>query len=237
MIAYAAIDIHDGHVVQLVGGDTSEARVVLDDPVSVAKFWADSGFGAIHIVDLDAALGTGDNRALVTAAVSAVDIPVQVGGGVRSEADVAYWIEAGASQVVIGTRALQDRAWLLEVTAANSGRIVVAADVRNGNVVTDGWKTRSAMPVEQYIEELNAIDLGALLVTDVGREGRLAGADVAMFESIVRLSNHPLIASGGVAGMTDLPALADAGASGVVLGMALYTGAIDMQVIAREYSR
>jgi phosphoribosylformimino-5-aminoimidazole carboxamide ribotide isomerase len=237
MIAYAAIDIHDGHVVQLVGGDTGEARVVLDDPLSVAQFWADSGFGAIHIVDLDAALGTGDNRALVTAAISAVDIPVQVGGGVRSEADVEHWIEAGASQVVIGTRALQDRTWLRDVASAHVGRIIVAADVRDGFVVTDGWKTRSEMPMNRYITEINDIELGAILVTDVGREGRLAGADVRMFENIVGLSAHPLIASGGVAGTAELRRLADAGVAGVVLGMALYTGAIDMQTIAREYAQ
>ena len=235
MIAYAAIDIHDGQVVQLVGGDTDEARVVLNDPVAVAEKWASSGFPALHIVDLDAALGTGSNRELVTAVLDAVTIPVQVGGGIRSEADVAYWIEAGVSQVIIGTRALQDRAWLRNVAARNPGRVVVAADVREGLVVTHGWRNASATPVDQYVGELNEIALGGVLVTDIDREGRLAGANVEMFGRIARISQHPLIASGGIAGTADLPRLEEQGVAGAILGMALYTGAIDTAVITRQF--
>jgi phosphoribosylformimino-5-aminoimidazole carboxamide ribotide isomerase len=237
MIAYAAVDVHAGHVVQLVGGDTGDARVVLDDPTHVAMYWQTQGFPALHVVDLDAALGTGENRELITAALKAVDIPVQIGGGIRSEDDVAYWIEAGASQVIIGTRALEDRGWLRNVAARNAGKVIVAADVRDGFVVTHGWQVKSPIPVAEYVQELNEIALGGVLVTDVNREGRLLGADADMFRGLARLCDHPLIASGGIRGNEDLGALADAKVAGAILGMALYTDAIDIGRVRELYTR
>ncbi len=236
MIAYAAIDLHAGHVVQLVGGETDAARVVLDDPVAVARSWVDAGFAAIHIVDLDAALGTGDNRAIVDAILEAVDVTVQIGGGVRQDDQVAHWIDAGVAHVIIGTRALQDRAWLRAMSQRYPQRIVVAADVRDGCVATHGWKQSTPVPVLDYVRELNDYDIASVLVTDIGREGRLLGADTTLFESIAAASTHPLIASGGIANTEELAALAATGVAGVVLGMALYTGGIDAAVIKRDYS-
>ena len=236
MIAYAAIDLHDGQVVQLVGGDTDEARVVLDDPVAVARSWIDQGFRALHIVDLDAALGTGDNRDIVRAIFDASNVPVQIGGGIRADEDVAYWIDAGA-EVVIGTRAFRDRPWLERITALYPQRIVVAADVRDGMVATHGWRSSSEVPVREYVRDLNALPLRSVLVTDIGREGSLAGADFEMFRTLASDCSHPLVASGGVGGTADLAELEKTGVAGVVLGMALYTGHIDTRVVAQEFSK
>jgi phosphoribosylformimino-5-aminoimidazole carboxamide ribotide isomerase len=199
--------------------------------------WAAEGFPALHVVDLDAALGTGENRTLITAALDAVDIPVQVGGGIRSEEDVAYWIDAGASQVIIGTRALEDRSWLRNVAARNAGKVIVAADVRDGFVVTHGWQIKSPIPVAEYVQELNEIALGGVLVTDVNREGRLLGADTALFGGLAQLCDHPLIASGGIRGNDDLGALSRAGVAGAILGMALYTNEIDIGGVREMYTR
>jgi phosphoribosylformimino-5-aminoimidazole carboxamide ribotide isomerase len=237
MIAYAAIDVHGAHVVQLVGGDTQEARVVLDDPVNVAQSWEKEGFAGLHMVDLDAALGTGDNRELIRRAMQSVQVPVQVGGGIRSAEDVAYWLDAGAAQVIIGTRALQDRQWLRNIADQNPRRILVAADVRDGLVVTHGWRRDSEIPVVDYIADLNEISLGGILVTDVDREGRLLGANAGLFGEIIRIAKHPVIASGGIANNGDLEALDAIGISGVILGMALYTGAIDTSLIRKAYTR
>ncbi|MEO5510215.1 MAG: 1-(5-phosphoribosyl)-5-[(5-phosphoribosylamino)methylideneamino] imidazole-4-carboxamide isomerase [Longimicrobiales bacterium] len=237
MIAYAAIDLHHGCVVQLVGGDTDEARVELDDPVAVAKSWVDAGIAALHIVDLDAALGTGDNRDIVDAILAAVDVPVHVGGGVRTDEALEHWITAGVLRVIIGTRALQDREWLRDVTARYPDRIIVAADVRDGFVATHGWKQSTPIPMLEYLQELNDFPVAGVLVTDISREGQLLGVDTALFAAATEASAHPLICSGGVAGMDDLEALAAHGAAGVVLGMSLYTGRIDLPAVAREYAR
>ncbi len=236
MIAYAAIDLHDGQVVQLVGGETDAARVVLDDPVAVAKSWVDAGFAALHIVDLDAALGTGDNRAIVDAILAAVDVPVQIGGGIRTDDAVAHWIDAGVDYVIVGTRPFQDRAWLRAMADRYPNKLVVAADVRDGMVATHGWKQSSQVPVLDYVRELDAYPLAGVLVTDIGREGRLEGSDTELFRGVVEASSHPVLASGGIAATAELAALAATGAAGVVLGMALYTGGIDVAVIARDYT-
>lgn len=235
MIAYAAIDLRGGRVVQLVGGRPEEERVALPDPAAVASQWQEAGFAALHVVDLDAALGSGDNAAGVRAVLDAATVPVQVGGGVRTLERAAALLAAGAARVVVGTRAVEDRAWLEEVASQWPDRVVVAADVRDGEVVTRGWTAGSGLGAEGFLDGLADLPLAAVLVTDVGREGRMVGADAGMFRQLVAACPHPLLASGGVGSAADLAPLAEAGAAGVVLGMALYTGALDARAVAREY--
>jgi phosphoribosylformimino-5-aminoimidazole carboxamide ribotide isomerase len=237
MIAYAAIDLHRGNVVQLVGGETQQARVVLHDPVAVACSWVTAGFAALHVVDLDAALGTGSNADVIERIIGAVGVPVQVGGGIRSDDAIRHWVDAGAARVVIGTRALLDRAWLNAAAERDPQRLVVAADVRNGFIATHGWRSETAVHLLDYVRELNACPLAGVLITDINREGRLLGADASMFRSAVDASAHPVIASGGIATTSELRILEQAGVAGVVLGMALYTGAIDPVAISQEYTK
>lgn len=236
MIAYAAIDLRGGRVVQLVGGRVDAERVSLADPVAVARQWADAGFKALHVVDLDAALGTGDNRADIEAIVSSVSVPVQVGGGIRDDAGVAAMLDTGASRVIVGTRAIEDPKWRTSMAERFPGRLVVAADVRAGLIVTRGWQTATSHESEQFVRSLGTEPLAGVLVTDVSREGQMLGIDAALFSRLVVAARQPLIAAGGIRDGSDLQTLADIGAAGAVLGMALYQGALDVTFITREYA-
>src|SRR5690606_1495445 len=235
MIALPAVDLKDGAVVQLVGGRPTDERVRLPDPVAVARQWVDAGFRALHVVDLDAALGTGSNRAAVEAIIAAVDVPVQVGGGVRDDQIADALLAAGVARIIAGTRAVEDAAWIEALAGRHPGRVIVAADVRGDVVVTRGWTAGAGITVEALLRRLEPLPLAGLLVTDVGREWRMAGVGVARFEARAAAARHPVIAAGGIAGMDDVRALASRGVGGAVLGMALDTGAVDARTAAREF--
>lgn len=237
MIVFAAVDLQQGEVVQLVGGRPEDIRVRWPDPVAVALKWEAAGFQALHVIDLDAARGTGSNLEWVTRIVERVSIPVQVGGGVRDSARARDLIAAGAATVITGTRALEDPQWLQQISNELPGRIVVAADVRGDVVLTRGWTETTTQRLSDVLARLNDASLAAVLITDVGREGQLTGIDAALFRGAVEVSRHPVYAAGGIAGRADLSTLREAGAAGAVLGMSLYTGAIDpteLPGVARE---
>lgn len=237
MIAYPAIDLRKGRAVQLVGGKPGSERVSVRNPVALARLWVDKGFQALHVIDLDAAFGEGDNQRLIAEILRAVTVPVQVGGGIRDDATAARILEAGARWLIVGTRAITDRPWLERLAALHPGRVIVAADIRNGRVVTHGWTADTTLGIEAFLDSLNGVPLASVLVTDVGREGRMAGANIARFSSVADVSPHPIIAAGGVATVDDLRALARTSAAGAVLGMALYTGALDARAVALEFSK
>jgi phosphoribosylformimino-5-aminoimidazole carboxamide ribotide isomerase len=229
MRIFAAVDVRGGAAVQLVGGRPEDERIRIPDPAAVACHWIDSGFGAIHVVDLDAALGTGTNAAAVAAIARAVAgrALLQVGGGLRDDAAVRRVFELGAERAVVGTRAIEDRHWIEAVTAAYPGRVVLAADIRGGVVVSRGWTETTGLDAEAFLAGLDALPVAAVLVTDVDREGRQAGVDTERFRQLVAATSHPLIAAGGIAAAADLAALAEAGVAGAILGMALYSGRIE----------
>ena len=236
MIAIPAVDLREGHCVQLVGGSYSDERVRLEDPAGVANRWVEHGFTSLHIVDLDAATGRGDNTAVVTAILHNTTAHVQVGGGVRTTAHVEKLLAAGARRVVVGTRAIEEHEWLAELSTANPGAIVLAADVRERRIVTRGWTATTERSIESLLDEVFSLPLGGILVTAVHREGLMAGADVALMEAVVHAAHVPVFASGGIASRNDLDALQDAGVAAAVLGMALYTGKLDPRLIAEEYA-
>lgn len=235
MIALPAVDLRGGRCVQLVGGRPREERVSLPDPVAVARRWWDAGFGWLHVVDLDAALGEGRNGDLVARLCSATPAAVQVGGGLRDDGAVAAVLDAGARRAVVGTRAVDDRPWLEALAARHPGRIVVAADVRDGRVLRRGWTEAADVAVGDFVGGLSGLPLAAVLCTDVGREGRMEGVDRAATAAVVRASPHPVQASGGIASLKDLATIAEVGAAGAVLGMALYTGALDPAAVAASW--
>lgn len=235
MIAVPAIDLRGGRVVQLVGGLPGSERISLPDPAAVASAWVEHGFALLHVVDLDAALATGDNRAAIDAVLRAVDVPVQVGGGVRTDSAADALFAAGATRIVVGTRAVEDRRWLVQLAARYPGRVVVAADVRERIIVTHGWTASTALDAATFIAGLEDIPLAGVLVTDVGREGRMEGADVVLFEALVNACPCALMSAGGIADSSDLAALESVGVHAAILGMALYTGAIDAPTTARSY--
>ncbi len=238
MIAWPAVDLKGGRAVQLVGGRPETERVSLPDPVTVARRWVGLGFRALHVIDLDAALGTGSNRGLIEEIVAAVDVPVQVGGGIRDDALLDAYLAAGAARVIAGTRAVRDRAWLRAAAERHPRRVVVAADARDGQVLVRGWTEGAGLELIGFVRALAALPLAGVLVTDVSREGRLAGADAALFGDVVAACAHPVLAAGGIATVEDLRRLAQAGVAGAVLGMSLYAGDIAASAgdVALEFS-
>jgi phosphoribosylformimino-5-aminoimidazole carboxamide ribotide isomerase len=235
MIVIPAVDLREGACVQLVGGDYANERVRLAEPVSVAREWARYGFRRLHVVDLDAATGRGSNRDIVNELLREVPAEVQVGGGVRSTSAVEELVSSGARAVVVGTRAFEDADWLARLAHAYPNEILVAADVRDRRVVTHGWTRTLPREIVDVTEELSSLPLAGLLVTAVHREGRMQGADLFLMEDVVEAAAFPVYASGGIASIADLRALADRGVSAAIIGMALYTGAIDPWQAAEEF--
>jgi phosphoribosylformimino-5-aminoimidazole carboxamide ribotide isomerase len=236
VIAIPAVDLREGACVQLVGGSYQQERVRLDDPSGVARSWERYGFNRLHVVDLDAATDRGSNEALVRTLIGNAGIPVQVGGGIRSGDQVAELLEAGAAAVIVGTRALEESDWIADLALRHPGEIIVACDVRERRVTTRGWVRTLPLDILDVVDELNAHPLAGLLVTAVHREGQMRGADLPLMEDVVDASSFPVYASGGVASMQDLRALEYRGVAGVVIGMALYTGALDPSAVAGEFN-
>jgi phosphoribosyl isomerase A len=229
MRIFAAVDVRGGEAVQLVGGCPEAERIRIPDPGAVARQWVERGFRHIHVVDLDAALGHGNNAPAVAAISSEVAgrAMLQVGGGIRDDEAVARALGLGADRVVVGTRGVEDPDWLARAATAHPGRIVLAADVKGGMVVTRGWTEDTGLDPVAFLQGLDALPLAAILVTDVDREGREEGGDAALFGRLVAATRHPLMAAGGITTTADLAALTAAGVDGAVLGMALYSGRID----------
>lgn len=235
MIVIPAVDLRGGACVQLVGGEYDQEQVRLDDPLGVGREWVRVGFGQLHVVDLDAATGRGDNRAVVEELLRELPVPVQVGGGVRDDDRVEELLELGAARVVVGTRALEEPDWVEALAARHPGALVVAADVKERRIVTRGWARTLSRDVLDVVEELNALPLAGVLVTAVHKEGQMQGPDYFLIEDVVEACAHPLIASGGISGARDLRELAERGVAAAVVGMALYTGALDPRQTAEEF--
>ena len=236
MIAIPAVDLRDGACVQLVGGEYAQERVRLADPVAVARGWAEQGFQQLHVVDLDAATGRGANASVIRAILDLDLLDVQVGGGVREARDIERLLDDGASRVVVGTRALEETSWLAEMAAEFPGQLLVAADVRERRVVTRGWTRTLPLTILDAVEELHDLALAGFLVTAVHLEGQMQGTDLPLMEDVAELSRVPVYASGGVSTVHDLRALADRGVYAAVIGMALYTGALDARGVAEEFA-
>jgi phosphoribosylformimino-5-aminoimidazole carboxamide ribotide isomerase len=236
MMVIPAVDLRAGKCVQLVGGSYDAESLRLDNPLEVARGWTQQGFERLHLVDLDAATGRGNNSELVREILREVDATFQVGGGVRESDDVERLLREGAEWVVAGTRALTDPGWLEDAASEFPGRIIVAADVRGRRIVTHGWSRTGGRDVLSCIEEFNELPLAGVLVTAVHLEGQMRGTDLFLMEDVVESSAHPVIASGGIASAFDLRNLAERGVSAAVVGMALYTGALDARATAEEFS-
>jgi len=231
-----AIDLRDGACVQLVGGSYADERIRIANPIGVAAAWANAGFKRLHVVDLDAATGRGTNRETVKQLLAANGVRLQCGGGVRELESIEELFAAGASEVVLGTKAIEDRKWLERAAALYPNRLIVAADARGRNVTTRGWSETLSVEVTTFVKELNRLPLAAILVTAIDVEGRMQGADVGFMRELALLSRAPLQASGGVGTLADLRDLAAAGVSAAIVGMALYTGALDTSAIIEEFS-
>ena len=237
MIVLPAVDLRGGACVQLVGGEYADERVRLDDPLAAAREWARLGFRRLHVVDLDAATGRGSNAGVVEEIVRHGGFDaVQVGGGVRDDDAVERVLDLGAAAAVVGTRGLEDPDWLADAAGRFPGAIVLAADVRERRVVTRGWARTLPRDVVDLVEELGGLPLAAIMVTAVHKEGQMQGTDLPLMEDVAEAATVPVFASGGVSSLNDLRALADRGVAGAIVGMALYTGAIDPRAAIEEFN-
>jgi phosphoribosylformimino-5-aminoimidazole carboxamide ribotide isomerase len=235
MIAIPAVDLREGACVQLVGGSFEAERIRISDPVQVAGNWAKMGFERLHLVDLDAATGRGSNREVVHRILREFPGSVQVGGGVRTDEDVKRLLDEGARFVIVGTRAIQDPAWLAECASRHPGKLIVAVDVRERRVVTHGWQQTADDHLQEVVRRLNPLPLAGILVTAVHREGQLRGTDLPLIEEVAAASHVPIYASGGISSLEDLRRLGERKVYGAILGMAIYTNTIDARALAAEF--
>jgi phosphoribosylformimino-5-aminoimidazole carboxamide ribotide isomerase len=226
VILYPAIDLKDGRCVRLLRGAMDQATVYNDDPAAQAASFAAAGFSWLHLVDLDGAIhGRAVNGAAVTAILAAVDLPVQLGGGIRDMAAVERWLAAGVRRVILGTVALRDPDFVRAAGRRFPGRIVVGIDARGGRVAVEGWVETAETTAVDLARRFEDAGVAAIIYTDIDRDGTLAGANVAATAELARAVAIPVIASGGVAGIADIHAVRAAGViAGVVVGRALYDG-------------
>ncbi|RAK58236.1 1-(5-phosphoribosyl)-5-[(5-phosphoribosylamino)methylideneamino]imidazole-4-carboxamide isomerase [Phenylobacterium deserti] len=231
MILYPAIDLKDGQCVRVVRGDLGQATVFNASPADQAKAWCDAGFHWVHVVDLNGAVqGEAVNAAAVEAILGAVSIPVQLGGGIRTVADIERWIEAGVSRVILGTVAVTDPDIVRHAARRWPEQIAVSVDVRGGKVATQGWTEDSDLDAVTVAKRFEDAGVGALIITDIDRDGTLQGFNVETFAAMADAVAIPVIAAGGLASIDDivkLKALPGTPVHGAVLGRALYNGAIE----------
>jgi phosphoribosylformimino-5-aminoimidazole carboxamide ribotide isomerase len=230
LILYPAIDLKDGQCVRVVHGDFATATVFNDDPADQARTWAKAGFEWLHVIDLTgSAEGRAVNGDAVAAILGSVSVPVQLGGGIRSLANVEHWIEAGVSRVILGTAAVRDPELVKTAARRWPEQIAVSVDVRKGKVAVQGWLEDSGLDALTVARRFEDAGVGALIVTDIDRDGALMGFNVEVFGAIADAVDIPVIAAGGLASVADIHALrARKGTpiAGAVLGRALYAGTI-----------
>lgn len=235
-----AVDIMGGKVVRLYRGDPNRKTVYGDSPAEAARRWESEGADMLHVVDLDATLGSGSNADAVRGVVDAVSIPVQVAGGLRTVRAAADAAAAGADRIVVGTLAFSDRESLAAlVRELGPQRVVVSADHLDGRIVTHGWQSTTGLDMVESVESLHReVGVTEYLLTSVGRDGTLQGPDTSYMGRACRISGGiDVIASGGISHERDVAAVRDAGAWGVILGRALYDGRITIPAAKREARR
>jgi phosphoribosylformimino-5-aminoimidazole carboxamide ribotide isomerase len=232
-----AIDLKDGQCVRLVQGDFAQATVYSPDPLDVARHLQQQGAEIIHLVDLDGALaGAPRHRHLIGQIAASLDIPVQVGGGIRDLATVKDYMQMGVRRVIIGTGALRDEELVRKAVAAFPGRIFLGIDTRDKMVAVQGWTEQTKVAAVELVRRYETPGLGGVILTDIRKDGTQTGVDVnAVREFIVQVS-CPVIVSGGVASLADivnLMSIKETGVAGVIVGKALYSGAVDLRLALR----
>jgi phosphoribosylformimino-5-aminoimidazole carboxamide ribotide isomerase len=237
MILFPAIDLKEGSCVRLVRGEMASATVFNDDPAAQARQFAAAGFSWLHLVDLDGATaGRAVNGVAVKAIRAVVDLNIQLGGGIRDLAAIEAWLAIGIDRIVLGTAALRDPDLVRAAATRYPGAIAVAIDGRHGRVAVAGWAETSETGVIELARRFADSGVAAIVHTDIGRDGTMAGVDAAATAALARAVRIPVIASGGVASFADLTALkaheAD-GICGVICGRALYDGRIEPRAALR----
>lgn len=235
MDLYPAIDLRNGRCVRLVQGDYSRETVYDGDPLAVAKELEADGAAWIHVVDLDAArTARPENRSVVTAIAGAVQVPVQAGGGLRDEFSAEALLGSGVTRIVMGTAAVEDPTMVRRVAVRHPGRVALGLDARHGDVAVRGWTERSGTAVAELMSRYEGAPLGAVVVTDISRDGTLGGPDLSGLRAVLEATALPVVASGGVGSLDHLRALAGVEATGrrlagVIVGKALHDGVFSVE--------
>ena len=231
MLIYPAIDLLNGRCVRLRQGDYSQETVFSDDPAAVARKWVGLGASRIHIVDLDGAkAGKPVNGRVVRQIVESAGVPCQLGGGIRTDADLAAVFDWGVQWAVLGTRALQDPAWVRTVAAQFPQRIVLGVDAKNGFVATEGWLEVSKVKAIDLAKQVSDSPLAAVVYTDIAKDGMMSGPNFEALAEMQAAMPLPVIASGGVCTLDHVEQLVEAKTFGCIIGRALYEGSLDLSV-------
>jgi len=235
MILYPAIDLKEGVCVRLKQGDMHQATLYNDNPAAQAALFEAQGFEWLHVVDLDGAFaGSSRNGAAVEAILAATRNPVQLGGGIRTLAQIASWLERGVARVILGTVAVRDPALVKQACRLFPGQIAVGIDARGGHVAVEGWAKESAMEVTQLARHFEGAGVAALIYTDIDRDGILTGINWAATCALAHAVSIPVIASGGLASMADIEMMLQpqmAILNGAISGRALYDGRLDVTAV------
>ena len=233
-----AIDLKDGRCVRLFQGDFNQETVFSDDPLAMALSWQEQGAHRLHVVDLDGAIqGKPTHLDVISAIVRALDIPIQVGGGIRDIAAADAWLGVGVDRVVIGTAAVRDPDMVVEACKKHGRqRVVVSVDAKEGLVALHGWKESSNVTVLELANQMADIGVVRLLYTDIARDGALTGPDFEGNKLLAEESGLAVLASGGIASVQHIKELLPMGVEGVIVGRALYTGAVDLAEAVRAAS-
>ncbi len=230
MILFPAVDIRGGRCVRLTKGRFDRETVYGDDPAAAAYTWEQAGAEYVHVVDLDGALaGEPKNREAIRTIRKQLSVPFQLGGGIRTLAAIENWLAEGVNRVILGSIAVRKPELVAEACKIYGDKIVVGIDARNGVVAVEGWGESGDLAAEELARRMTTVGVQRFIFTDIGRDGTLTGVNVAATEALAKACGAKVIASGGVSGLDDIRALKRAkGIEGVVIGKALYTGALSL---------
>lgn len=236
MLLIPAIDLKDGQCVRLRQGRMDDSTVFSSDPVAMAAHWKDQGARRLHIVDLDGAFaGVPRNGDLIREMVAVMgDVPVQVGGGIRTEAIIEAYLDAGVQGLILGTKAVNEPDFLRAMARAYAGKILLGLDARGGVVATEGWDKETGIQALDFVRDITELPLAGIVYTDIDRDGMMQGLNVALTLALAKAAQLPVVASGGVTELADLQALKDAFVEdatllmGAITGRAIYEGTLDV---------
>ncbi len=227
MIIIPAIDLKNGKCVRLTQGKKDAETVFSDDPVDVAKSWADQGAEYLHVVDLDGAFeGTPKNLAIVEQIIRQVKIPVEFGGGLRTTPSIKALLDLGVDRAIVGTKAIDSPSWVNELCAAFPGRIAVGIDAKDGKVAVKGWTSVCEWTAVAFAREIEKASPCAIIFTDISKDGMLQGPNISSLKELLMAVKTPVIASGGISSLKDIEILSQLPIEGMIIGKALYTGHI-----------
>jgi len=233
MIIIPAIDLKEGRCVRLVQGDMNQETVYSDNPPQMARHWEESGGELLHVVDLDGAVeGEPKNLDLIRRIASALSIPVEVGGGIRTMETIEAYLGAGVARVVIGTKAAEDPEFLAEACRRHPGKIVAGIDAKNGFAAVHGWTDTTDLRAVDLARQMEGAGVAAIIFTDIQRDGMETGPNIESTRELAEAVTIPVIASGGISGLADIENLLEiesSGVTGAITGRALYTGALDLK--------